>query len=448
MSIDIPPSPPNERPTAGADFPPPDPRDRYGRFRNEVMAGGSVTERPDGAEPFGGGINGAIGGLAVIGLLAWLALSNHWMFLFVVGILVSVFLHETGHFITARLTGMKATQFFLGFGPRLWSFQRGETEYGVRLLPLGAFVRIIGMNNLDEVPLEDEGRTYRQKSFPRRLLVISAGSIMHMLIAIVLFFSVFATKGQLEAAPGAEIRTLTEGAPAEAAGLQLDDVVLSVDGTVLDGDVQIGDAVRQHQPGDSVEVVFARDGVTDSITVTLATNPGTDNPDAEGTAFLGVGTRGMAEWRDMSIGSALTHSVTDLFPNAWESTKGVVKVLNPINIFEHLTGETDDLSTRPTTLVGATDVSGTIGSEEGLAGILLMLAALNVFIGVFNMFPLLPLDGGHAAIAVYERFREIGRNGRRYFTDVSKLMPFTMGVIVVLLFLFMSGLYLDITKPL
>jgi membrane-associated protease RseP (regulator of RpoE activity) len=413
------------------------------------MAGGSVTERPEGAEPFGGGVNGAVGGLAIVGLLVWLAVSNHWMFLFVVGILVSVFLHETGHFVTARLTGMKATQFFLGFGPRLWSFQRGETEYGVRLLPLGAFVRIIGMNNLDEVPLEDEGRTYRQQSFPRRLLVISAGSIMHMLIAIVLFFSVFATKGQIEGAPGAEIRGFAEQvSPAAAAGLQAEDVVLSVGGVVIDDDVLIGDAVRQHQPGDTVEIVYVRDGVQRAVDVTLGENPGTDNPDVAGTAFLGVSTRGVTEWRDMSIGSALTHSVTDLFPNAWESTKGVVKVLNPVNIFDHLTGESDDLTTRPTTLVGATDVSGTIGSEEGLAGILLMLAALNVFIGVFNMFPLLPLDGGHAAIAVYERVREIGRNGRRYFTDVSRLMPFTMGVIVVLLFLFMSGLYLDIAKPL
>ena len=91
---------------------------------------------------------------------------NLWMFVFAVGILISVFLHEAGHFVTARMTGMKATQFFLGFGPRLWSFHRGETEYGVRALPLGAFVRIIGMNNMDEVPPADEARTYRQKSYP------------------------------------------------------------------------------------------------------------------------------------------------------------------------------------------------------------------------------------------------------------------------------------------
>jgi membrane-associated protease RseP (regulator of RpoE activity) len=148
------------------------------------------------------------------------------------------------------------------------------------------------------------------------------------------------------------------------------------------------------------------------------------------------------------VGSAAVNSVTDLFPVAWESTQGVVKVLNPINIVNHLTGATDDVATRPTTVVGITQVSGTVGENEGFIGVLLILAALNVFVGVFNMFPLLPLDGGHAAIAVYERFRERGGRYRRYFTDVSKLMPFAMGVIVVLLFLFMSGLYLDIAKPL
>ena len=104
--------------------------------------------------------------------------------------------------------------------------------------------------------------------------------------------------------------------------------------------------------------------------------------------------------------------------------------------------------TRPTTLVGVTKFSDDVGEMQGFAGMMYLLAILNVFVGVFNMFPLLPLDGGHAAIATYERIREIGRGGRRYFTDVARLMPFTMGVIVVLLFLFMSGLYLDITRPL
>ena len=128
-----------------------------------------------------------------------------WWFVFVVGVLIAIFLHELGHFVTARWTGMKATQFFIGFGPRLWSFRRGETEYGVRALPLGAFVRIIGMNNMDEVPEADEARTYRQQSYPKRLLVISAGSIMHMLIAVLLLFAVYSIDGEQVERGGVDI---------------------------------------------------------------------------------------------------------------------------------------------------------------------------------------------------------------------------------------------------
>ena len=422
----------------------------FDRFRGEVMAGGSVTERPttDVGEPIGGGLNGALAGVGILALFVWLGVSNHWMFLFAVGVLVSVFLHETGHFVTARLTGMKATQFFIGFGPRLWSFQRGETEYGVRLLPLGAFVRIIGMNNLDDVPAADEGRTYRQATFPRRMLVITAGSIMHILIAIVLFFAVFATRGEIVEIPGAEVGEPAAGSGAEGAGIQADDIILAIGGNTI-GDVDdenLGDVVRGFNPGDTVSVALLRDGEPLTVQATL----GSAGPESEvpGSALLGVTSRGLTDWQEMSIGEAARSSITDLIPATWDSTRGVVQVLNPVNIFSHLTGDNDDLSTRPTTLVGVTDVSGDVGDEKGFFGVLFILAALNVFIGVFNMFPLLPLDGGHAAIAIYERVREFGRHGRRYFTDVAKLMPFTMGVIVVLLFLFMSGLYLDITEPL
>ena len=419
----------------------------FERFRSEVMAGGSVTERPaaSGGEPIGGGVNGALAGIGILALLGWLAVANMWMFLFVVGVLVSVFLHETGHFVTARLTGMKATQFFLGFGQRLWSFRRGETEYGVRLLPLGAFVKIIGMNNLDDVPAGDEPRTYRQATFPRRMLVITAGSIMHILIAIVLFFAVFATKGELVEVAGAEVGEVVTGG-ALAAGIQEGDILLSIGGHPIEAGQEPGEIIRTYRPGDTVDVVLDRDGERLTVEATLTANPHAG--EFQGAAFLGVGSSSPTEWREMSIGEASRSTFTDLIPTTWESTKGIVEVLNPVNIYEHLMGTSVDVSTRPTTVVGVTRVSGEVGDNEGFAGIVIILAALNVFIGVFNMFPLLPLDGGHAAIAIYERIREVGRNGKRYFTDVAKLMPFAMGVIVVLLFLFMSGLYLDITDPL
>jgi membrane-associated protease RseP (regulator of RpoE activity) len=139
-------------------------------------------------------------------------------------------------------------------------------------------------------------------------------------------------------------------------------------------------------------------------------------------------------------------SVTSLGPVMWESTRGIVRVLNPINVLSHVAGQNDDITTRPTTLVGVTGISDDIGESQGLIGVLYLLAVLNVFVGVFNMFPLLPLDGGHAAVATYERARE--RNGQRYYADMAKLMPLTMGVIAMLLLLFMAGLYLDITDPL
>jgi membrane-associated protease RseP (regulator of RpoE activity) len=418
-------------------------RGRYDRFRNEVMAGGSVAERPP--EPEGGGPAGALAGLAIIGLLVWLAFVNLWMFVFVMGILISVALHEFGHFITARATGMKATQFFIGFGPRLWSFHRGETEYGVRALPFGAFVRIIGMNNMDEVPPADEARTYRQKSYPRRMLVISAGSLMHLLIAIVLLFAVFATRGELVEGTGAEVGAVQSGGPAAAAGVESGDVVLAIGGAAIEDPDDLGETVRSHEPGDVVDIVLQRDGEELTVSARLAENTDADSP-LFGSALLGVSSRTPTEWEEMSVGSAAVRSVTDLIPVTWESTKGVVEVLNPVNIINHLSGESEDLTTRPTTVVGITQVSGSVGETQGFVGVLYLLAVLNVFVGVFNMFPLLPLDGGHAAVATYERARE--RGGRRYFADVSKLMPFAMGVIMVLLILFVSGLYLDVTQPL
>ncbi len=423
---------------------------RLDRFRSEVVSGGSVPDRPapgpgDDADAPVSPLTAAIAGIVIVGLLAWLAVTNGWMFIFVLGILVSVFLHETGHFVTARMTGMKATQFFLGFGPRLWSFQRGETEYGVRALPLGAFVRIIGMSNIDEVPPEDEARTYRQKSYPRRMLVITAGSMMHLLIAIGLLFTVYAVRGEFQQTPGAEVGSVIAGGAAAAAGIESGDVVLQIDGVAVDGPDELGEQVRAHDPGDTIDVVVARDGAAQTFSATLEENTDASSP-TFGSAMLGVSSRSAGAWQEKSFGDAAVSSVTDIFPLAWDSAKGLVQVVNPVNLWNQVTGETEDPATRPTTVVGVTQVSGAIGEQDGIIGVIYLLAALNVFVGVFNMFPLLPLDGGHAAVATYERVRE--RGGKRYFADVSKLMPFAMGVIVVLLMLFLSGLYLDIARPL
>ena len=118
----------------------------YQRFREQMSAGGDTVDQAEGEQAK----NGRASGIVVAALLVWLGFSNPWILVFVIGLLISIFLHELGHYVTAKKTGMKVTQFYMGFGPRLWSRKRGELEYGVRAIPLGAFVRIIGMNNLDE----------------------------------------------------------------------------------------------------------------------------------------------------------------------------------------------------------------------------------------------------------------------------------------------------------
>lgn len=430
--------------TTTHELPPPEvPKRRpSGRFTNEVMAGGSVVEKAD--DELVGGLRGALGVAVIIGLIAVLAVFSIWWLVFVVGVLIAIFLHELGHFSTARWTGMKATQFFIGFGPRIWSFRRGETEYGVRALPLGAFVRIIGMNNMDDIEPGDEDRTYRSKSYPRRLLVISAGSIMHMLLAIVLLFTVYVADGETVARDGAEIGTVEQSGPAFAAGLQPGDVVVSIDGAPVSGASDLGRIVQSNAPQSTLVFGVLRDGQAVDLPVSLGANIDESSP-LFGKSYIGVSSGAYYDTIEHSVPAAAANAVTDIFPTSWEMTKGAVKVLNPVNIFTHVVGTNDDLATRPTTLVGVTGLSDDVGESQGLIGILYLLAVLNVFIGVFNMFPLLPLDGGHAAIATYERIRE--RNGKRYYADVAKMMPFAMAVMTVLLFLFMSGLYLDITDP-
>ena len=433
-----------------AESPPFAPPRRSERVKSEIMAGGSVTELND--DELANGWSGYLALAAILALFVWLAFVNIWIFVFVVGVVISIFLHELGHFATAKWTGMKATQFFLFFGPRLWSFRRGETEYGVRAIPLGAFVRIIGMNRMDEVDPADEARTYRQATFPRRMLVISAGSIMHIMIAIVLLFGVYATQGEITAEdePVVVIGAVSPGLPASEAGILADDQILSVGGVAVTSSVELGEAVRSFEPGEIVDVVVVRDGAEQTVAVGLGANTSVASDDPLfGTALLGVRSFSPPLYQDHGIIGSAVNSVTDIAPVTWQSLQGIVKVVNPANMFEHLTDpENADLESRPTTLYGVANVSDEVGEAGGLAGVLYLLAVLNIFVGVFNMLPLLPLDGGHAAIACYERYRE-WRSGskQRYFADVERLMPFAMGVIVVLAMLMFSGLYLDITQP-
>jgi membrane-associated protease RseP (regulator of RpoE activity) len=412
--------------------------DFYHRFRAEVAAGGAVDEA---VSPMATR-NGKTTGIIMIALLGYLAFKNPWTFVFVLGLLLSVFLHEVGHFSTARLTGMKVTQFFMGFGPRVWSRTKGEVEYGVRALPLGAFVRIIGMNNVDEVDPADESRAYRSQTFPRRLLVITAGSLMHMVIAFILFLGVYASGGRQQNTGISTVRGLAESSsPASSAGIVVGDTLVSIGGIVVTDYNSVSKAIQSFSAGESISVVFEHDGVRQTRDVVLV-----QHPSIPGRAYFGV----MADdwgWKDLGVIESVGQSVVDIGTTITDSVKGVVVALNPMNSIRHLTKSPEaTLETRPTTVVGISDFSGTVGRSDGLKGVLALLASINVFVGVFNMFPLLPFDGGHAAIAIYERARS--RKGRLYRADINKMVPLATLVVGLLSLLLLTGLYLDITQPL
>lgn len=409
--------------------------DFYQRFRSEMAAGGAVDEHDQARR------SGRLTGVVMVAMLAWLAVSSIWTFVFVVGLIVSVFLHEVGHFSTARLTGMKSTQFFMGFGPRVWSTTRGEVEYGVRALPVGAFVRIVGMNNLDEVDPGDEDRAYRSKSYPRKLLVITAGSLMHMVIAAVLFVGVYVAAGREQNTGSVVIKDLAaRDGPAFAAGLRVGDMVVDIGGRAVTSYDSMVDAITSRSPGERVDVRFQRDGAVETVPVVMGRNPNSPTK-----AYLGVYADDVA-WVRLSPVTAAREAASDIGATAWGSVKGVVVALNPLNSIRHLTNDDASLETRPTTLVGVSQVGGDIGRTDGWKGVLLLLASVNVFVGIFNMFPLLPFDGGHAAIATYERIRS--RRGKRYVADISKMVPVATGVVGLLAVLLLTGLWLDITRPL
>jgi len=413
-------------------------KDRFRFIKTEVVSGGTqAAAAPEVPDP----VMQIMGGVLWIGGLGLLAYLNTWFFVVVLGIIVSVILHELGHFWTARKSGMKATQFFVGMGPRVWSTHRDGVEYGLRVLPLGGFVKIIGMTNVDEVEPDDEAVTYRQGSYARRMWVITAGSAMHMIIALLLITGVYAAWGSYKESGQVTIYAISDGTPATRAGLQLKDVITAVDSTKVTTAAELRHKLAATVPGTTVTLHVLRDGTPLELSATLAQSPNVDEGVVAG--FLGVSSDSQ-ERVHMSLGQALVDGPHDLVTGVGQAVVGVAKVINPVTVFGHLTGSNKDVTTRPGTVVGVTRVSANVAKYDGWAGILTLLAMINVSVGVFNMFPLLPLDGGHAAIATYERVRS--RRGKRYYADVNKLMPVAAVCIMLLAFMFLTGLYLDTVK--
>jgi len=389
----------------------------------------AVTDQPDNLR----------GLLLVIGLLGLLGLWSVPGLLIVLAIVFFVFMHELGHFMTARWTGMKTTEFFVGFGPRIFSFRRGETTFGLKAILGGAYVRIIGLTNLEDVDPADEPRTFRQQSYPKRMLVMSAGSAMHFLMAIVLFFISYGIVG-FEREDAWTITAPSDESAAESAGLAQGDRLVSIDGESVAtfDDLIVAVAPRAAR---SVEIVFERDGATNIVTTTIGSR---DTLDRGTVGFLGVG----AEYEPVrdSLPKAAWRSVSEFPDRIWDSLTGMGQFVSNIGgfvdrIFTAPGAETAQADeSRPLSIIGVVQIGSQLGGS-----VVWLLAFFNVFIGVFNLLPLLPLDGGHIAIATYERARS--RPGRRYVLDITRLLPVTYAVFVFLVFLGLGAIWLDIANP-
>lgn len=385
--------------------------------------------------------------------------------LLVFALIVCIVLHELGHFLTAKAAGMKVTEFFVGFGPRLWSVKKGETEYGVKGLPFGGYCRIIGMHNLEEVDPADEPRTYRQKPVWRRLSVATAGSAMHFLIAIVVLFAMFFWTGDngnylpLPANnPIVGIESLSTGqSPAEKAGIQAGDRILAIDGHHFATFEQMGTFI-QARPDKRLTLTVERSGrvvTLHATTVNLATVR-VRGPDASAathptkpTGFLGIVISD-------TVHSSFTQSVSNA-GGAWAHVAGLTvgafgRLVTLHGIHEYLSMlSSKQAADSPTNSVRFESPVGVVrlfhsAAESGLPDVLYLLAVINISLGIFNMIPMLPLDGGHVVIAAYEGVRS--RRRRRYHADVAKLLPLFYLTMALIIFLGASSLFLDLRDAL
>jgi membrane-associated protease RseP (regulator of RpoE activity) len=392
----------------------------------------------------------------------------------VLGLVLMIFLHELGHYLTAKWSGMKVTEFFIGFGPKIWSFQWGETEYGFKVLPAGAYVRIIGMNNLDESDPADEARTYRQQSFPKRLLVVSAGSLSHLVQAFVIgvvLLGVVGIPGGSITDPRPEYWTVDQvlpGRAAEEAGIESGDRILAVDGRPASDFSELSDALAGYEVGDDVAFTIERDGDELTLDATIMGRPQSEaRPDVEGgdvgKPFLGVGTEGEYSTDPVGIGSAVVQTPGEMWEVTTQSVAALGRIFSPSGLSD-FAGDVGNARDDPP----ASSSTGGQSSDEGrspdgfvsilgliqigahdvphrAAFMLMLFFQANLLLGLVNMLPLPPLDGGHAAVAIYERARS--RRGLRYHADFAKLLPLTYAVVLVLMVIGVTTLYLDAVDP-
>ena len=418
--------------------------------------------------------------------------------LFALGVLASIALHEVGHMWPAKKFGVKVTQYFVGFGKTLWSTKRGETEYGIKLLPLGGYVRLVGMfppakgqgqdtvrrsttgvfralvedaraAEYEHIKPEDEERLFYRKPWWQKLVIMAGGPLVNVALAVLILGTVFMAFGVPEprlvvaqvsdcvipaSEAGRACKRSDPVAPAKAAGLRPADRLVSFNGTKLRDWDQLTELIRANDAG-RARITFVRDGATHTaVTNTLVSQrPDVDDPDRFVDAgFLGVGPEFVRERKGPG------YVVTTMGDYTARTAVALAHMPEKmVGVYQAAFGNDERDPQSPMSVVGASRVAGEFASDERLsvtdriATVLGLLGVVNLFVALFNFIPLLPLDGGHIAGALYEAIRRgIARlRGRPDpgYVDVAKLLPLAYAAAMVILVMGVLLVYADIVNP-
>ena len=368
---------------------------------------------------------------------------------FVVALLLSVMVHEFGHFIMAKRFGMKVSEFFLGFGQKIWSTRRGETEFGLKAIPAGGYCKIEGMTPGDRMSEGEEDRAFYSASSGRKLVVLGAGSFLHFVLGYLLLFVLFAGIGTSQLLP--VVSEVVQGSSAQNVGIQVGDEITSINGVkVRDWDTDVL-KIRNSQ-GKELTLGIKRNG--QDLVIRASTKR--ETVDGKDRYILGIMSK---------VGLKRAGFITSV-KNAGlvsrelltQSVSSLVKLPSKVPA---LWGQTVNGDKRdPNGLVGVVGVARVSGEalssaklslKERVATFILIVASLNIFVGLFNLLPLLPLDGGHMAVAIADEIRafiaRLRGRARPAAIDVTSLTPITIVVFVILAALTVLLLVADIVNP-
>jgi membrane-associated protease RseP (regulator of RpoE activity) len=416
---------------------------------------------------------------------------------FVLGVVLSIALHEVGHMYPAKKFGVKVTQYFVGFGRTIWSTKRGETEYGIKAIPLGGYVKLVGMlppakdadphevrdtntglftqlvsdaraAEYEHVRDEDLDRLFYRRPWWQKLIVMSGGPLVNIVIAVVLFTIVFMGFGALT--PTTTVQAVSDCAisdaeagractaddpvtPAKKVGLQPGDTIEKFNGTTVTSWDQLSGLIRANG-SDEATIVFDRDGTTQTATVATSVLARVDADDPDRTVDVGfLGVSPSSEYVRQGPGyvaDVIGDYVVNTAEAIWYLPQRMVEVTKAAFGAERQ----DD---GPISVVGASRVAGELVTVddptwgERAQRVLLLLAGLNLFLAMFNFIPLLPLDGGHIAGALWEAVRRgfarlRGRPDPGY-VDVGRMLPVAYGVGALLMIMSVILIYADIVNP-